>query len=124
MSDIPERVGLDDKIMGSSICLATIIGRPILWLVLIMRRWIGGTSSGSISTPKSPRAIITASEASKIGFIALISRGFSSLETTQARPFMSYFAFSTSSNVCTKEQATQSTPKSRENCKSFCSFLG
>ena len=51
-----------------------------------MRRWIGGTCSGGISTPRSPRATITASESATMASRCSIAEGFSSFEITPARP--------------------------------------
>ncbi len=53
-------------IIDSSICVATITGRPSRRAVSTMRFCIGGTVSGGNSTPRSPRATITPSHCSMI----------------------------------------------------------
>jgi hypothetical protein len=52
--------------MDCSICVAVITGLPATLAVWMMRFCHTGTIAGSISTPRSPRATITASAASMI----------------------------------------------------------
>ena len=52
-----------------------------------MRFWIAGTCSAGISTPRSPRATITASVSATIASRRSIAAGFSSLATMPARPW-------------------------------------
>ena len=61
-SDASARVGDGAEIMLSSICVATTTGRPSWRAARTMRFCASGTSSGGSSTPRSPRATITASE--------------------------------------------------------------
>ena len=60
------RVGVGALIMLSSICVATMTGLPQRCAVLMIRFCASGTSSGGSSTPRSPRATITASESDTI----------------------------------------------------------
>src|SRR6185437_13663201 len=69
-----------------------------------------GTRSSGSSTPRSPRATISASEASRISGSRSIACGFSILAITAARPRISFLASVTSSARCTKDSAIQSTP--------------
>ena len=62
------------------------------------------------STPRSPRATMMPSEASRISAKALTAAGFSILERIAARPSASSRASKTSVGRCTKESASQSTP--------------
>ena len=77
-----------------------------------MRRWIGGTCSGGISTPRSPRATITASESATMASRCSMAEGFSSFDITPARPATMPRISSTSSGRCTKDSAIQSAPSS------------
>ena len=56
------RVGAGAPVIDSSICVATITGTPLWRAARIMAFCATGTSSGSSSTPRSPRATITPSE--------------------------------------------------------------
>ena len=55
------RVGSGWCTIDSSICVAVITGFPRSSAFRMIRFWISGTSAGPISTPRSPRATITAS---------------------------------------------------------------
>jgi hypothetical protein len=59
-------VGRGWRIMESSICVATMTGLPTRLQASTMYRCAAKTFSKSISTPRSPRATITPSEASKM----------------------------------------------------------
>ena len=85
-SDASARVGVGAWIINSSICVATMLGLPAFRQARTMRRWIGGTCSGGISTPRSPRATITASESATMASRCSMAEGFSSFEITPARP--------------------------------------
>ena len=87
-----------------------------------MRFWIAGTCSGGISTPRSPRATITASVSSTMRSRLSIAVGFSSLATIPARPLTMPLISTTSSARWTKDNATQSTPSSRPKRRSAWSF--
>mmetsp|Transcript_21600 Transcript_21600/g.34563 ORF Transcript_21600/g.34563 Transcript_21600/m.34563 type:complete len:292 (-) Transcript_21600:1226-2101(-) len=78
------RVGVGQEIMDSSICVATITGFPAARAFKMMSFWTNGTCSGFISTPRSPLATITPSQASRILTRSLTAAGFSIL----ARSFM------------------------------------
>ena len=60
------RVGRGASIIDSSICVATIVGTPRSSARRTSCFWMIGTSSYGSSTPRSPRAIITASTTSRI----------------------------------------------------------
>ena len=60
------RVGSGWCIIDSSICVAVITGLPRSSALWMIRFWISGTSAGPISTPRSPRATITASVSARI----------------------------------------------------------
>ena len=79
-----------------------------------------GTRSIGISTPRSPRATITASTSPRISFKFSIPSDFSNLAMILAvQPMVSMYdlAKSTSSTVRTKDIAIQSTSCSRPNFK-------
>ncbi len=73
------RVGVGAWIMLSSICVATMTGRPYSWQRAINLFWITGTSATSISTPRSPRATMMASDSSMMPSISSSACGFSIL---------------------------------------------
>src|SRR5712671_3653976 len=77
-----------------------------------------GTSSGGISTPRSPRATISASERSMISPRRWIAAGFSSLTKSPAALPISLRPSATSSGRCTKDSATQSAPCCSANDRS------
>ena len=78
-----------------------------------MRFCSGGTASGGISTPRSPRATMMPSLCSMISSRCSMACGFSSLAMTAARPATSFFSSAMSWACCTKDSATQSTPSDR-----------
>ena len=92
-------------IMLSSIWVATTTGLPNCRAARTMRFCASGTSSGGSSTPRSPRATITASVRCMIASRFSSACGFSSLTMTQARSPISCFASATSSGRCTKDSA-------------------
>lgn len=108
--------------MLSSICVSTTTGLPAARAVRRIRRWIVGTSSAGISTPRSPRATMTASAPSMIASRCSIADGFSSLAMTFARPPDRARTSATSSGRCTKDSATQSTPRSSAKARSMRSL--
>ena len=109
-------------IINSSICVATTTGRPIRRAASTIRFCSGGTSSGGISTPRSPRATITASASSRMSSSRSIAAGFSILASRFALPPISRRASATSSGRCTKERAIQSTCCSSAKARSARSF--
>ena len=105
-SDASARVGAGALIMLSSICVATTTGIPRSRAARTMRFCASGTSSGGSSTPKSPRATMTASLRSRIASRLSSACGFSILVMIQARPAAISFASATSSARCTKLNPT------------------
>src|SRR5581483_4991311 len=106
-------VGLGFLIMLSSIWVATITGLLAFRHFWIMVFWIIGTWFSGISTPKSPRATITASVTFKIESKFLTASGFSILATIKG--FWKFFGtclsiswrrLRTSWAVRTKDSAT------------------
>jgi hypothetical protein len=65
--------------MDRNIWVAVMTGRPARRAAAMMSFWIIGTFSGGISTPRSPRATITPSTASRIGCRRSTACGFSIL---------------------------------------------
>ena len=121
-SDASARVGVGEEIMLSSICVATMTGRPRARAARTMRFWMSGTSSGGHSTPRSPRATITASARSRMASICSTAWGFSIFTSTQARPAAISFASATSSGRWTKDRPMKSIPRGRTNSRSARSF--
>ena len=121
-SDTSARVGTGAVIMDSSICVATTTGLPSLRAMRVMRFCSPGTFSSGISTPRSPRATISASAISMISSNRAMAWGFSILASTMARPRTIFFTSAISSARCTKETAIQSTPSSRAASRSERSF--
>ena len=115
-------MGTGALIIDSSICVATITGLPARRHSRTARRWMPGTFSAGNSTPKSPRATITASDLSTMASSASTADGFSSLVMMPARPRVSARASSRSSGRCTNESASHSTPSSSANSRSRRSF--
>ena len=68
-----------------SICVAVITGIRARWQAAITCFWIAGTRATSISTPRSPRATITASDCATIASRFSTACGFSILATIRAR---------------------------------------
>ena len=95
-SETSARVGTGAVIMLSSIWVATITGLPAARQARVSRFWIGGTEVTGSSTPRSPRATMMPSEASRISAKASTAAGFSILERIAARPSASSRASKTS----------------------------
>ena len=81
-----------------------------------------GTFSGGSSTPRSPRATITASDILTNSSKCSIAAGFSSFIKTDARPLINSLASATSLGRWTNDKAIQSDPRLRANSKSSLSF--
>ena len=119
------RVGTECSIIDSIICVATMTGRPSNMHLLMMSFCTNGTSCLGISTPKSPRATMTASVMVRISSKSSKASGFSIFATIRAclpaasirlrRSMMSL-------ELRTKESPTQSTSFSKANAKSASSF--
>ena len=124
-SDASARVGREFSIMESSICVATITGLAFSRAIWITRFCTAGTCSSGISTPRSPRATITASNARMMDSSASTASGFSSLATTGTRrPTSSMISWtcSTSAGERTNDRAMMSTPSSSAKRRSALSF--
>ncbi len=65
-SDASARVGREAPIIDSSIWVATMTGLAISRAAATVAFWTSGTCSSGSSTPRSPRATITPSNASTI----------------------------------------------------------
>ena len=104
-SDASARVGEGDSTIESSIWVATTTGIPKSLHDCTIFFCIIGTSSGGISTPKSPRATIAASQCCNISSIFFIAIGFSNLAIIPVW-FPTYFFKSfISLAFCTNERA-------------------
>mmetsp|Transcript_31744 Transcript_31744/g.67548 ORF Transcript_31744/g.67548 Transcript_31744/m.67548 type:complete len:298 (-) Transcript_31744:916-1809(-) len=120
------RVGVGLEIMDSSICVATITGFPAARAELIMSFCTKGTSSGFISTPRSPRATITPSDTLRIRSRSCTAEGFSIFARSLGRipPIEATNSRSSIMSSCfwTKERAIQSTSLRQANSMSARSF--
>ncbi len=85
-SDTSARVGTGAVIIDSSIWVATTTGLPKRRAIRTMLFCTPGTRSSGISTPRSPRATISASATSRISSSRVTACGFSILASTDARP--------------------------------------
>ena len=83
-SDASARVGSGRRIIVSSICVAVIAGFPRSSAPRMIRFCRSGTSAAPISTPRSPRAIITASATSRIESSSVTASFSSIFAITQA----------------------------------------
>ena len=122
-SDTSARVGTGDEIIDSSICVATTTGLPWRRDMRVMRFCSPGTFSSGISTPRSPRATIRASDISMISSSLAMACGFSILASTRARPRAIFLTSATSSARCTNDTAIQSTPSFKAASRSERSLL-
>ena len=109
--------------MLSSIWVATTTGLPRSRHLRMIRFCRPGTSSGGSSTPRSPRATMTASASSMMPSSRSIAAGFSILARIAARPPIRRRASAMSSGRCTNDSATQSKPSSIPKLRSAWSFL-
>ncbi len=75
-SETSARVGTGAEIIDSSIWVATTTGLPARRQARISCFWMPGTASSGISTPRSPRATISASDSSMISSMRSIACGF------------------------------------------------
>ena len=78
-SEASARVGRGLRIIESSIWVAVMTGLPASLQARMIRFWAMGTSSGGASTPRSPRATISPSEAARISSMQSSASGFSIL---------------------------------------------
>ena len=121
-SDTSARVGTGEEIIDSSICVATTTGLPAARPMRVINFCTPGTFSSGISTPRSPRATISASATSRISARRCTACGFSILAISSARPRVSFLASATSSGRCTNDNAIQSMPASSAASRSDRSF--
>ena len=86
-SDVSARVGRGAWTIDSSIWVAVITGFPCRLASRMIFFWIRGTSSNGSSTPRSPRATMMASEASRIPhrFLSAVSFSILAISFTPAR---------------------------------------
>ena len=109
-SDTSARVGTGAVIIDSSIWVATTTGLPARRAARVICFWMPGTASSGISTPRSPRATISASDSSMISASRATACGFSIFDISSARPRAILRASARSSGRWMKDSATQSTP--------------
>ena len=121
-SEASALVGVGLVIIDSSIWVATTTGLPTIRHSATIRFCQPGTSSGGNSTPRSPRATITPSDAVTISDSSASAAGFSIFDISAARPSIAALASITSRARCTKDSATQSTPQSSAKARSDLSF--
>ena len=113
------RVGRGDRIIDSSICVATITGRPATLAARSSRFCTRGISSIGSSTPRSPRATIAASATSRIRSKSSTAGRVSIFATIgTGRSPIAARSSSMSEGSRTKDWATRSTPRSR-TCRSI-----
>mmetsp|Transcript_22569 Transcript_22569/g.74840 ORF Transcript_22569/g.74840 Transcript_22569/m.74840 type:complete len:206 (-) Transcript_22569:446-1063(-) len=127
MSEHSARVGRGLPHMDSSICVATTTGVPRSRQHLTIFFWMMGTSSGFISTPRSPRATMTASVAATMPSKLARPSWFSIFEmiliALPPAPSRTARTVCTSAADCTKDTATKSTPWGQANStRSFVSL--
>ena len=121
-SETSARVGTGEVIIDSSICVATTTGLPAARPSRVICFCTPGTFSSGISTPRSPRATISASARSMISSSRCTACGFSILAITAARPRVIFLASAMSSGRWMKDSATQSMPASSAASRSERSF--
>ncbi len=123
-SDASARDGRRDATIDASICVATMVHFPRRAARLRICFWMMGTCSKGSSTPRSPRATMIPSEASRIWSRHPIASGRSSFAITgvfRSGP-RSRRASSMSDAERTNEMATRSTSVPERNARSFRSF--
>ena len=96
-SETSARVGTGEVIIDSSICVATTTGLPVARPARVICFCTPGTLSSGISTPRSPRATISASAMSMISARRCTACGFSILAMISARPRVIFLASAMSS---------------------------
>ena len=85
-SEASARVGSGASIIDSSICVAVITVLPASRPSRMRRFCSIGTSAAPISTPRSPRATMSASATATIASSCSIASGFSIFAITRWRP--------------------------------------
>ena len=108
------RVGRGASLIDSSTCVARITGTPRRRAAETIRFCTAGRVSIGNSTPRSPRATITASASARMSSIASTALGFSIFATMGSKGAPAAIAAAraarTSSADCTKLSAAKSTP--------------
>ena len=120
------RVGSACSIIDSSICVAVITGFPTSRQRRMMRFCSSGTVAAPISTPRSPRATMTASDSIRISSSAATASAFSIFAITRAgEPCCLMIACKsrTSAAARTNDSATKSTPIPSAKLRSSRSFF-
>ena len=123
-SDTSARVGTGAVIIDSSIWVATTTGLPARRAARVICFWMPGTASSGISTPRSPRATISASDSSMISASRSTACGFSILASSAARPRAILRTSARSSGRWMKDSATQSTPVASTASRSRAVLFG
>ena len=124
-SDASARVGRGAEIIDSSIWVATMTGLALRRAFSTMSFWTIGTSSSGSSTPRSPRATMTLSNASMTSSRFSTAWGFSILAMSGRRMSSSRMTSRASSASLadrTNDSATKSTPWRRAHRRSSMSF--
>ncbi len=124
-SDVSARVGRLEVTIDSSISVAVMTGTPARFARSITSFCTAGRSPSFSSTPRSPRATITASATSRILLRLRIASSFSSFAITgvlQARSPRCFWQRRTSSGWRTNDSASQSTCSSTASLRSSWSF--
>ena len=121
-SDTSARVGTGAVIIDSSIWVATTTGLPARRQARTICFCRPGTCSSGISTPRSPRATISASERSMISLSRSMACGFSILARMPARPRVTLRTSARSSGRWMKDSAIQSTLASSAASRSLRSL--
>ena len=119
------RVGRGSCRIDSSTCVATITGRPSARAFRVISFCIRGTCSSGTSSPRSPRATITAS-----ALVSTASRcwrasgrsSFAMMGVPGAWPSVTFLAAWTSAALWTNDSATMSTPRDKPKARSWASF--
>ena len=106
-SEASARVGSGRCTIDSSICVAVIAGFPRSSAARMIRFWSSGTSAAPISTPRSPRAIITASVSSRMSSSADTASLSSIFAITQASD--------PAASMCARRAATSARERTNES---------
>ena len=120
-SETSARVGRRCVTIDSSICVATITGTFHARACRMISFWMCGTSSIGTSSPRSPRATITASTLARMPgrfFIASCRSSFATIGTSVPRSSNDLFTSMMSDADRTNETAMKSTPCSMPNLRS------
>ena len=118
-SEASARVGRGACTIDSSICVATMTGLPAARHASTSRRCVTGTVSADVSTPRSPRATITASASATMAWSAKTASYFSTFATIGIRRTpMASRSRTMSSGARTNDCATKSIPAEMPQARS------